>query len=118
AIEESRHQRSRGSSSLQSRTESVDVLGYHIDFRKGKGRHELTAGTDGQYNWVASEGHARNTLTQTPISTRYPDGGSRMYLGAVYGHYLWKIIPEKIILNGGMRISYTSLRAEFNDKSF
>src|SRR5690606_861391 len=45
-IRESRHQRSKGSDKLQSRTEDLGVLGYNIDLRRIMKKHELTIGTD------------------------------------------------------------------------
>jgi hemoglobin/transferrin/lactoferrin receptor protein len=119
-IEESRHQRERGRNGLQSRVENIGVLGYNIDFRKFMGRHELTLGTDGQYNTVRSTATEKDIVSgeTAPIDTRYPDGGSTMYLGAVYAQHIWKIVSDKLVLNDGLRFSYVSLNSKFNDKTF
>lgn len=120
AIEESRHQRTRGSDMRQSRIENVDVIGYNIDLRKKMNRHELTVGTDGQYNKVRSAAHERDIVADTtaPLDTRYPDGGSSMYYGAVYAQHYFKIIENKLVLNDGVRLNYTNLHSVFNDTTF
>ncbi len=120
SIQESRHQRSRGSNALQQRYEDVDVIGYNIDFRKFMKRHELTFGTDGQYNNVRSTAREFDIVAQTekPLDTRYPDGGNRMYYGALYAQHIYKIIREKLVLNDGIRLSHVSLNSEFKDTTF
>lgn len=120
AIEESRHQRERGKNGLQSRIEKVNVMGYHIDLRKLAGKNELTIGTDGQYNVVNSTAHTKdiNAGTETPLDTRYPNGGSNMFYGAVYAQHILKIIPDKLILNDGLRLNYTNLKSTFDDTTF
>lgn len=120
AIAESRHNRNNGSDYLQSRTENLDVIGYNIDFRKLLKKHEFTFGTDGQYNAVASNA-IRTDITNNEVGsldTRYPDGGSNMFYGAVYAQHLYKIIPKKLILNDGIRLNYVSLNARFQDTTF
>lgn len=120
AIEESRHQRNLGNNNLQSRTEQLGILGYNIDLRKMMERHELTVGTDGQFNNLHSAAIQRNIVTgdAKPLDTRYPDGGSRMNYNAVYAQHLYKIIPDKLVLNDGLRLNFVGLDATFNDKSF
>lgn len=119
-IEESRHQRQRGSSDLESRIEKLKAWGYHIDLRKNARNHELSIGTEGQYNKVKSSAHytdITNNETQ-PLDTRYPDGGSTMGYAAIYGQHIFKIIPGKLFLNDGIRFNYTTLKSEFKDKTF
>ena len=120
AIEESRHQRSRGADLLQSRIENVGVLGYHIDARHRGSRHELTVGTDGQYNSVKSSANIRSLAEDTTgaLDTRYPGGGSTMFYAAAYAQYLYKIIPKKLVLNAGARANFVQLNARFTDKTF
>lgn len=119
-IKESRHQRSLGNDVRQNRYEQLDIIGYNVDLRKLMKRHELTIGTDGQYNKVRSTANGENIATgaMTPLDTRYPGGGSSMYYGAVYAQHLLKMIPGKLILNDGIRLNYTSLSATFNDTVF
>lgn len=120
AIEESRQQRERGKNGLQSRVENIGVLGYNIDLRKKMGKHELTIGTDGQHNTVASKATETDIVTGDvkPTDTRYPDGGSTMYLGAVYAQHIYKMAGDKLVLNDGVRLSYVSLNSTFNDTTF
>jgi hemoglobin/transferrin/lactoferrin receptor protein len=120
AIEESRFQRSLGSNSLQGRVENVDVVGYNVDFRKMIKRHEITFGTDGQFNKVRSNANTIDIVksTTTPLDTRYPDGGSQMFYGSLYAQHIFKIAKDKLILNDGLRLNYISLNSKFNDTTF
>jgi hemoglobin/transferrin/lactoferrin receptor protein len=119
-IQESRYQRSFRSKELQARIEDLDVIGYNADFRKEMSKHELTLGTDGQYNKVKSTAHINDVKTNesTPLDTRYPDGGSNMFYTAIYGQHIYKIIADKLVLNDGMRLNYTNLESRFEDKTF
>lgn len=120
SIEESRHQRTRGSNMRQSRIENLDVMGYAVDLRKKMNKHELIIGTDGQYNNVRSTAHQRDIVADTTatLDTRYPDGGSTMYYGAVYAQHFFKIIENKLVLNDGIRLNYVNLHSVFNDTTF
>lgn len=121
SIEESRHQRARGNDELQSRIENLNVIGFNIDLRKKIGsRHELIYGVDGQYNKVNSKAFTTDIVTNAegPLDTRYPDGGSNMLYTALYAQHIYKIVPDKLILNDGIRVNYVSLNANFNDKTF
>ncbi len=118
-IEESRYQRNRGSNDREGRIENVGVLGYNIDGRRMMGKHELSLGIDGQLNNVKSAASSVDIVTnqESPLDTRYPDGGSSMFFGAVYGQHIYKI-SNKLVLNDGLRLNYVSLDATFNDKTF
>lgn len=120
AIEESRYQRALGVNDLQNRIENVGVIGWNVDARRLAGRHELTIGTDGQRNDVRTKAFKKNIVTnaESPLDTRYPDGGSNMTYAAVYGQHLYKIIPGKLILNDGVRLNYVGLESRFKDKTF
>jgi len=119
-IEESRHQRARGADERQSRVEDVQVYGYHVDARHLGARHELTVGTDGQYNRVDSRAFttALPTGETGPLDTRYPASGSTMFYAAVYAQYLYKIIPQKLVLNAGARANLVTLDADFGNHEF
>ncbi|MCB9045722.1 MAG: TonB-dependent receptor [Chitinophagales bacterium] len=119
-IEESRHQRSLNNNVRQDRTEMLNIIGYNIDLRKIMNKHELTVGTDGQYNNVQSSATGKNIVTgeETSLDTRYPDGGSTMYYGALYAQHLYKIVADKLVLNDGIRLNFTNQHALFNDKTF
>lgn len=119
-IEESRHQRNRGADVRQHRIEDLNVLGWNVDARHRGGRHELTIGTDGQYNQVKSSATAESLFSgeTEDLDTRYPDGGSTMSYAALYAQYLYKLIPNKLVLNAGARVNYVSLTAQFDDTTF
>lgn len=120
SIEESRHQRERNKAGLQSRIEKVNVIGYFADFRRMMNRHELVIGTDGQLNDVKSTASERNINDGEiePIDTRYPSGGNKMNYHAVYAQHIFKIVPDKLILNDGLRLSYTNLESTFDTTFF
>ena len=120
AIEESRHQRNRGNDVRQHRIENLDVIGYHIDARHRGTRHELTIGTDGQYNDVRSTANAESVATgeTKALDTRYPANGSKMFYAAAYAQYLYKIIPEKLVLNAGARANFVQLNGAFDTAIF
>jgi hemoglobin/transferrin/lactoferrin receptor protein len=119
-IQESRNQRERGKNGLQSRVEDISVFGYNVDLRKKMGSHELTVGTDGQYNTVKSTATEKDIVSGETkvIDTRYPDGGSTMYLGALYAQHIYKIVENKLVLNDGLRFNYVSLNSTFDNKKF
>lgn len=119
-IEESRHQRGLNNNVRQNRTEILNVIGYNIDLRKIMNRNELIVGTDGQYNNVNSNAMGKNIITgeASALDSRYPDGGSNMFYGAIYAQHLYKIVPGKLILNDGLRLNFVNLRSTFNDKTF
>ncbi len=119
-IEESRIQRTRGRNNRQSRIENLDVAGFNIDLRKKLNNHEFTFGADGQYNNVKSTAKAKDIVTgkESALDTRYPDGGSNMLLAAVYAQHIYKIVPNKWVINDGIRLNYTQLDATFKSKEF
>lgn len=119
-IEESRHQRNRGADVRQNRIENLNVVGWNVDARHRGARHELTLGTDGQYNQVKSVANAESLSNgeTEDLDTRYPDGGATMTYAALYAQYLYKIIPNKLVLNAGVRANYVSLTSQFENKEF
>ncbi len=119
-IEESRYQRNFGSVDRRHRKEQLNIIGYNIDARKKIQHHELTIGTDGQFNDVVSTAYTEdiNTNSRTGLDTRYPDGGSKAYYCALYAQDVFKVIPEKLVLNGGVRLNYVNISSEFKDTTF
>jgi len=116
-IEESRHQRSLNSNNRDNRMEEVNVIGFNLDGRKVGEKHELNLGIDGQLNKVNSTAYRKQIVTgeQSKLDTRYPDGDNIMnYLG-IYGQHIYKIIPEKLILNDGIRLQLVSLHSTIVD---
>ncbi|HPS64229.1 MAG TPA: TonB-dependent receptor [Ignavibacteria bacterium] len=118
-IEESRHNRGWNKSNVTHRTEKVNVFSLNLDLQKKIKTNELRYGIEAAYNDVNSTAHNTNinTWAETPASTRYPDGGSNMKSLAGYLSHSWEI-NEKFVLSDGLRLSYTTLDATFNDTSF
>ena len=118
-IEESRYQRKFNKNGLDSRIENVGVLGTHIDILKHLGdKNEIRYGFESQMNDVKSSAHSKNILTnaETPIDTRYADGGSKMNYNALYITHTSKL-NHHFVLNDGLRFNTTKLDAKFKDTS-
>mgnify|MGYP000005735697 FL=1 len=119
-IEESRHNRGFGSSSITHRTEKVRVETVNGDFEKQVGSStEMRYGFEIMMNDVQSAASRENIITHviTPQSTRYPDGGSVMNSMALYltqSSYL----SRQLIVNTGIRFTSVFLKSEFNDTTF
>lgn len=110
-IEESRHNRSTGSSWLNSRIEKVNVSSLNVDLYKRIKKHNLHYGVDAQFNTVKSTAFRTNinTAEQQSISTRYPAGGSNYAFGAVFlSHSI--ALNNRWLLNDGIR--FTSIYSE------
>lgn len=120
-IEESRHQREyRRYDRLDNRLEKIKVWGFLLDGRKLWKANELTVGVDGQLNDVQSRAFRRNIQTgaESPLDSRYPNGGNRMNYFGVYAQHLLKLADGKIIVNDGIRLQTVSLRSTIRDNSF
>lgn len=118
-IEESRHDRRFNKNIRNHRVENLAIGSVNLDFSKEIKDHELRYGTELYYNDVQSTAFAENIVTNenSPLDTRYPDGGSAMYGAALYFTDTWEINP-KWILNGGVRGSFVGLEARFEDTTF
>lgn len=116
-ISESRHQREYRNDLLDNRFENIKVIGYSIDGRRRWNKHELNIGIDGQFNDVSSSAYRKNIVTseRLKLDSRYPDGENFMNNVAIYFQHLYKIIPEKLILNDGIRFQNVSLRSSLVD---
>lgn len=120
-IEESRHDRRFRSDNFNHRTEKLDILTLNADLSKTLGtRHELRYGLEGTYNIVNSTAERTHPSTgeSEPLDTRYPNGGSTMQSAAIYGTHNWEIIPHKLILNDGIRLSHVGLHSSWTDTTF
>ncbi|MCD6013040.1 MAG: hypothetical protein K0Q79_2902 [Flavipsychrobacter sp.] len=117
-IEESRHNRNFGSTTLNHRVENVSVAGLNIDGQRVAGKHNIRVGIDGQYNMLRSTAEKENisTGTTSKLDSRYPDGDNTMANMAIYGSHTMKI-NDKFTLNDGLRLGYISLRSTFVDTS-
>ena len=114
-IEESRHDRSFQSSLLRHRIEQVDVYAMNADAQKQLGLdREFFYGIEALHNEVSSKAYQNDILTYeiSPISTRYPAGGSRYSSLAIYGSYHQKT-SQHLSFNAGARSTFTELSEEF-----
>lgn len=115
-IAESRHTRRFNTDIRVNRSERVNVLSLNADFQKQKNRNEFRYGGELIYNGVSSQAEQQNIVSNTtsPAITRYPNGGSNMFLGAVYAT-LNRELRKGFILNTGLRYNVVTLNAEFTD---
>ena len=118
-IEESRHDRRFDNPSINHRTEQLDIFTLNADLSKTKGKSEWRYGLEGTLNHVNSTAFKENIETgaTAPQNTRYPDGGSDMNSLAVYLSDVYKL-SDRIVLNGGVRLSYIHLNSLFVDTTF
>ena len=117
--EESRYNRRLNNPVLSARTERIHVAAYSVAFRKKHKQHELTVGSDGQFNFLQSQAEGQNLLTGavSPIDTRYPDGVNRMQLLSLFAQHIWKFSDTRWVLNDGLRLSYNNLHSTLVDTS-
>ena len=120
AVEESRHDRRYGRTSINHRTENVDVIGFNLDFSRGIKSSTIRYGLESYLNDVTSVAESEDIFTGAlePLDTRYPDGGSNMNTVAAYVSHNLKMNNGKWVLNDGLRYNYSMLSAKFIDKSF
>jgi hemoglobin/transferrin/lactoferrin receptor protein len=119
-LEESRNDRELNKNYLNHRLEKVDVVGFSVDGIKRFGQQELSLGMDGQLNLVNSTASQQSMAeggADLPLATRYPDGKNNMTLLGLYAQHIWKIKPNKLVLNDGLRVSYVGLNSQFKDTS-
>lgn len=118
-VEESRHNRRATNLNLQRRFEKVDVLGFDLMHQSGSRGHQLLFGLDGQYETLRSTAYLENRLngTRSPLDTRYPAGSNRMFRSGLYG-MLTHFVTEKMSLQEGLRIGFTSLNSRFGSREF
>ena len=119
-IEESRNTRRFTSDFLTSRLEEVNALSLNIDLEKSLSEtNELYYGIELVGNEVTSTASMRDLDTDavSPASTRYPDGGSNWYSAAAYLSAKQQL-SNRVFLNSGIRYTYITLNAQFEDRTF
>ena len=118
-VEESRHNRNYKSTKLNHRIEKLNIGSLNADFSKKIKKTEWGYGAEITYNKAASSAYSENITTgvQSPLDTRYPDGGSNTQSYATYITGLYKF-SEKIIANAGLRYTHNRLNSTFNDTTF
>lgn len=114
---ESRNNRSFGKAVLSQREERINVLGYNLAARKKGKVHELSVGSDAQFNYLKSEAEGLNINTgaTSKIDTRYPDGMNKMNLLGLFAQHIWKLNDGQVVINDGIRFNYTYLHSTLKD---
>ena len=115
---ESRNSRKFNNSYLNSREEDLSIFSVNLDFyKKISGKSNITYGFELIENNVGSFAKRTdiNDLTETLISTRYPDDSSLSSLG-LYVNYKTKVI-EDVFFQSGVRYSLTELKADLSQNN-
>lgn len=115
-LQESRHNRSYKSTTLNNRIEKVSVFGFDLYGQHQGEKGKWLFGLDGQLNELTSKANKLNVIngTVSPLDTRYPDGDNSMnYFGFyVSNHYN---VNSTTTISEGVRFGYSSLRSTLID---
>lgn len=116
-LQESRHQRNFRNDNLDNRIEKIHVIAASLDARRKWRSHEFNLGMDMQLNDLQSTAFRKNIVTSEvgSLDSRYPDGKNNMNYAGLFGQHVWKIIPDKLVLNDGIRLQYVDLRSTIID---
>ena len=115
---ESRNSRRFSNGFLKSREEELDIFSFNVDFfKKISENSNITYGLQMIENKVGSFAKSINIsdLSETPISTRYPDNSSLKSMG-LYINYKTKII-EDVFFQSGVRYSLTELKSDLSQNN-
>ena len=115
---ESRNSRRFSDGFLKSREEELDIFSLNLDFfKKISENSNITYGLEMIENKIGSFAKSINIsdLSETPISTRYPDNSSLNSLG-LYINYKTKII-EDVFFQSGVRYSLTELKSDLSQNN-
>ena len=117
--QESRHDRSRDNNVINHRTENLAIVSVNANLSRHLGSGKLFYGVEADVNDVESTAGTENMIAGEtgPLSTRYPDGGSRTTTLALYGG--WNVpASTRVVITTGARYTHNLLSAKFEDKGF
>lgn len=119
SVQESRHNRGFGSTTLNHRIEDVSIAGLQFSANHNSGKNSLRTGIDIFWNEVKSTAYKENIITkvESPLDTRYPDGKNRLLNGATYATHTLRI-NKNFVMNDGIRLGFNSLSSTFVNKTF
>jgi len=124
-VEESRNSRRFNSLNRKSQEETVYVWSLNADFETQKQEgQKWSYGTEILYNQIQSIAYERELQVNNnrieslgirfPVPTRYPSDGSSYTSFAVYLNWIYEL-SEKLTLNAGSRLTFTSIAAQWDD---
>ena len=116
---ESRYDRNFNSALRNGRQEDLSIFSLNLDLDKSiNERNELFYGLESYINNVNSVGSTKNLLTDVVeyIPSRYPDDSK---YGSAAGYISYKFnLENKLIIQSGVRYTYTWLNGEFNTEDY
>ena len=117
-VKESRNSRNFNNYFLNQRKEDVSITSLNIDFDKKLKNSEFYYGFESIHNYVKSSAYKENISDNitSPISTRYPDGGTKYFSNSVYISF--KNSLKKIKYNAGLRGNISSLKSKLSGDFF
>lgn len=118
-VKESRHNRRSFDDFRENRLENVQMLTLSTFWTKHTGNLQITGGIDGALNFLQSTANKVNIVTEqtSKLDTRYPGGKNYMHHLDLYGNLQYNLTP-KLMFTSGLRTGYSTLFAEFTDKTF
>lgn len=118
-VRESRVNRNFGNYNLQNRIEKVAMYGFNANFETKLTKGNLYYGLENYIETLKSDAFKKNlnSLVETPLDSRYPNGNNTMTRSDVYVSYSSNR-HQKTNWNAGARLGYTSLKSTIADNTF
>lgn len=118
-VRESRHNRNFGNYNLQNRIEKVAMYGLNANFETKLEKGNIYYGVENYLEYLQSNAFRKNinTLVETGLDTRYPNGNNVMSRSDLYISYSSKRY-KKTNWSAGLRLGYTNLKSTISDNTF